>query len=61
MIHLPPTMEPSPLLLQLATPISPLTTPPDRIQLPPIAKPDNWNQMSAGAQRRWKQAQKHKK
>jgi len=50
-----------PILLQLATPMSPLTTSPDRIQLPPIAKPDNWNQMSAGAQRRWKQAQKHKK
>ena len=55
-----PTSMTEPLLLQLATPISPLTTPQDRIQLSLIAKPDNWNQMSASAQRKWRQAQNSK-
>ena len=50
-----------PLLLQLAMPITPLMTPQDRIQLFPIAKPDNWNQMSASAKQKWRQAQKCKK
>ena len=55
-----PTSMTEPLLLQLATPISPLTTPLDRIQPSLIAKPDNWNQMSASAQRKWRQAQNSK-
>ena len=50
-----PTLMTEPLLLQLATPISPLTTPQDRIQPSSIAKPDNWAQMSKKQRQNWRQ------
>jgi hypothetical protein len=55
-----PTSMTEPLLLQLASPISPLTTPLDycildRIQPSPIAKPDNWAQMSKKQIQNWYQ------
>jgi hypothetical protein len=50
-----------PLLPQSETPITPLATPPDRIQPSPMAKPDNWMLMSSSDKQRWRQTQKHKK
>jgi len=48
-----PTLMTEPLLLQLATPLTPLMTPQDRIQLSLVAKPDNWAHMSKTQQRNW--------
>ena len=53
--------EAEPLLPQLVTPTSPLATAPIQLRPSPINKPTNWNEMSANAQRRWWQIQKHKK
>ena len=53
--------EAEPLLPQIVTPMSPLATAPIQLRPSPINKPNNWNEMSANAQRRWWQIQKHKK
>ena len=50
-----PTLMTEPILLQLATPISPLMTPQDRTQPSPITKPDNWAQMSKKQRQNWHQ------
>jgi hypothetical protein len=55
-----PTLMTDPAFPQLVSPMTPLTTISDRIQPPPMAKPDNWKQMSSREQMRWRQTQKHK-